>query len=275
MKKWIFSLLTVALLCALFVLPVQASQLLNPNLPDGRLRPRLVDEANLLRRAEAEELLETLDEISERQRCDVIVVTVNSLDGKRPRDFADDFYDYNGYGYGTAHDGILLLLSMEARDWWMTTTGYGTTAFTDAGLDYMSDQFLPKLKDNNYAKAFTIFAELCDDFITQAKTGKPYDTGNLPHAPMSVLWIFVSLAAGILLAFIPVTIMKGKLKSVRSQPAANSYIVQNSMNLTNQRDLFLYANTTRTARPKESKSGGSSTHRSSSGRSHGGRGGKF
>ena len=48
-------------------------------IPDTRLLPRLTDEADLLTDAEEEELLTKLDEISERQQCDVVVATVNSL----------------------------------------------------------------------------------------------------------------------------------------------------------------------------------------------------
>ena len=97
--------------------------------------------------------------------------------------YADDFYDYNGYGYGENRDGILLLISMENRDYWISTYGYGMTAFTDAGLAYIQDQFLSDLSDGNYFESFTTFAELCDSFITQARTEKPYDTGNLPRPP--------------------------------------------------------------------------------------------
>ena len=43
---------------------------------------RLVDEAGLLTEEEAAELSEKLDTISEKQECDVVVVTVDSLDGK-------------------------------------------------------------------------------------------------------------------------------------------------------------------------------------------------
>ena len=44
--------------------------------------PRLVDRADLLSELEEEELEARLDEISERQQADVVVVTVNSLDGR-------------------------------------------------------------------------------------------------------------------------------------------------------------------------------------------------
>ena len=29
---------------------------------------------------------------------DAVIVTSNDLKGKTPRDYADDYYDYNGYG---------------------------------------------------------------------------------------------------------------------------------------------------------------------------------
>ena len=132
-------------------------------IPDNRLLPRLTDEADLLSDSEETDLLAKLDEISDRQKCDVVVATVNSLEGKTAMEYADDFYDYNGYGYGEERDGIILLISMEDRDWWMSTCGYGITAFTDAGQKYMSDKFIPMVSDGEYADAFTKYADLCDD----------------------------------------------------------------------------------------------------------------
>lgn len=48
-------------------------------IPETRQLPRLVDRADLLSELEEEELEARLDEISERQQADVVVVTVNSL----------------------------------------------------------------------------------------------------------------------------------------------------------------------------------------------------
>ena len=69
-------------------------------IPEERQLPRLVDKAGLLNESEASNVLSKLDTISEELKFDVIVVTVNSLDGKTPTQYADDFFDYNGYGYG-------------------------------------------------------------------------------------------------------------------------------------------------------------------------------
>ena len=229
---------------------------------------RLVDDANLLTASQEQDLVEKLNEISLRQGMDVVVVTADTLGGKSPQDYADDYYDYNGY----AADGILLLVSMEDRDWWISTTGYGITAFTDAGIDYLADQFVSFLSDEEYAQAFDIFAEQCDAFITQARTGDPFDSHNLPQEPFPVvLFVIISLVVGLIVALIATGIMRGKLKSVRAKHQAADYVRPGSMKVTQSREIFLYDHVSRTPRPKES----SGTHISSSGRSHGGGGGKF
>lgn len=240
-------------------------------------RTRVVDMAELMDDTEKSSLLSKLDEISERQQLDVVVVTVNTLDGKTPAAYADDFYDYNGYGFGQNKDGVLLLVSMEDRDWYISTTGYGITAFTDKGIEYISDEFKPYLSDGDYYEAFVEYAKQCDKFITQAKTGEPYDVGNMPKEPFPVgAAIFTGLAIGLIVAFIATSVMKGKLKTVRMQPSASDYVKNGSMKLTNRQDVFLYSHVNKTRRESSSHSGGgSSTHISSSGSSHGGGGGKF
>lgn len=268
MKKKRIGILAAGLLCGASAVSAMAQ-----TIPEERQYPRIVDDADLLSDGEEEELLEKLDEISERQEFDVAVVTVDSLDGRSARAFADDFYDYNGYGMGPDDDGALLLLSMEERDWYVTTHSFGVTAITDAGLDYMSDRFVPELSDGDYAEAFAMFAEMCDEFVTQAKNGEPYDVDNLPSEHMGIMLIPVVLLIGFVLAFLPMLVMKSSMKTVKPKNAAADYVIKGSRNLRVERDRFLYRNVSRTAKPKDN--GGSSTHMSSSGRSHGGGGGKF
>lgn len=128
MKKKIAGVLLICLLVPALILPAAAQ-----SIPEERQAERLVDAAGLLSADDAAELLKKLDEISERQACDVVIVTVNSLEGKTPTAYADDFFDYTGYGYGENDDGILFLISMEERDWAISTYAFGVVAFTDAG----------------------------------------------------------------------------------------------------------------------------------------------
>lgn len=238
--------------------------------------PRFVDMAGLLSSRDSSEIRSALDELSIQRNFDVRIVTTDNLENLSVRDYADTIYDRWGFGYGAHKDGILLLINMEERDWYISTSGFGITAFTDAGIDYIGEQIVPYLSDGDYTVAFETFVQLCDTFLTQAESGSPYDRDTLPRAPLSPVWIFVSILLGVIFAGIVVGVMCGKLKTVRPQKTANSYIKIGSMMLTDSRDLFLYRTVTKTPRPRpENHSGGSSVHGSSSGSHHGGGGGKF
>ena len=275
MKKQIWMILLAVLLVLSGTGEVSAEEA--RTIPEQRLLPRLVDEEDLLTEEEESSLLEKLDEISLRQDCDVVIAVVSGLEGSTAMEYADDFYDYNGYGMGSERDGILLLVSMEERDWWMSTCGYGITAFTDAGMKYMSEKFLPELSDGNYMQAFEKFSELCDDFITQAKTGEPYDQGNLPAEPFNPFWIAVDLVIGFGMGYVIAFRKKEKLRTVRKKVMAEDYTLPGSFVLTVNSDRFVRKYTTSQVIQvdSESDSSGSSTHTSSSGTTHGGTGGKF
>ena len=165
MKKRLFGILFAVLLCLSLSVPAFAQ---------GNM-PLLVDNADLLTDSEESALLSKLANISSNQQTDIVIVTVNDLDGKTPRDYADDFYDFNCY----AEDGVLLLISMENSDWYISTSGYGITAVTDAGREYMAEQFVDDLGDGDYYDAFVTYADLCDEFINMARSGDPFDVDDL------------------------------------------------------------------------------------------------
>lgn len=269
MKKKIMSGIIILLLFTVAILPIYAGE----NEPQEHMLKRLVDEAGLLTDEEEAGVLGKLDEISERQQFEVVIVCVNSLEGEPAQDYADDFYDENGYGFGEEKDGALLLVSMEEREWHISTCGYGITAITDAGISYLSDQFLEDLGSGDYMEAFEAFADTCDELVTQAKEGDPYDVGSESSGGVSKIWIPGALLLGFLLAGFPMSVMKKNMKNVRMQAAASGYVKEGSQNITKQTDRFLYHTVSRTKKPE--KEGGSSTHSSSSGTSHGGGGGRF
>ena len=249
-------------------------------IPEGRQLERLVDDADLLNDSEERLILAKLNEISEKQECDVAIITTPSLAGKSSQAFADDFYDYNGYGYGEGDDGILFLICPAERDWAISTYGFGITAFTDAGQERLMSYVLTPLRDDLYFDAFLEFAEQCDAYLAQSRTDAPYDVNNLPRRSLErpMTNVIIGLIFGMIVAFIVVSVMKSSLKSVAKQARADSYMRAGSLNVNENREIFLYSNVTKTAKQSSSSSsggGGSSTHSSSSGRSHGGSSGKY
>jgi len=241
--------------------------------------PRYIDEVNLLTAQEAGELTAKLDAISERHQFDVVVAVVDSLGGKNARLYAADFYEQKGFGFGRNLDGIILLVAMEYREYAFVTTGYGMRAFTDAGQVYLEKLFLPYLKSDEYSMAFMAFADAVDDFLVKAGEGEPYDTGNIRLTPSEKMKYRLytaigSVLLGLIIALVVTGIWRSQLKSVGRQDLAQAYIRPGSMALTARRDIFLHRHVTKTARPKNTSSGGGS-FKSSSGRSFSGRSGRF
>ena len=265
MKKTIWMIfLAVIMICSLSI-SVAAADL-----------PLLYDDADLLTETEEKALLSQLESLSRSVGLDVVVVTVNSTGSLSPTAYADDFYDDHGYGQGGTKDGLLLLVSMENNDWWISTRGYAITAFTDAGIEYIGKQVTPYLHDGDYLDAFKEFAAQCEDFVAQARSGDPYDAHNLPKAPFNILRAaIIALIIGFVIAKIHTGRLKKQMKSVQKQAAAADYVRQGSLNISTSHDIFLYRTVNKSARNTSNSRGGSSTHRSSSGASHGGGGGKF
>lgn len=246
---------------------------------------RLVDQAALLNDADEAALQKKLDTISEELQFDVVIVTAKHIGSRTPMEFADDYFDYNGFGYGENYDGVCLLISMAERDWWISTCGYGETALSD---DYFLNLIDPSdftyyLKNGDYARSFNYFADTVSDFVTEAKTNEPYSAKHrYQDWKNKVIGVCISLVLGLIVAAI-VTYSKysNYTGAVQQRSEAAGYMV-GSVRFGECYDNFLGSYVNRTRRVTESSTsssgGGHSSgghHTSSSGRSHGGGGGKF
>lgn len=251
--------------------------------------PLLVDDAGLLTEEQFTRLNQMLEEVSRKHNATISIVTKNGITGD-VESYTDDYYDYNGYGVGPNHDGCMFLIDMNTRRFHIGTTGNGIKALTDFGMQEMDDEMTPYLRNGQYYEAFRVFVNKADSYYTQYENGTPYDnpyyrpdgSEEAPSlskdGPPGGTAVIISGAIGLISSLIGVGSMKSKLKTVRYQPAANSYVRDNSMYMAVSEDNFLYSNVTQTRRESEYRGGGgggSSVHVGSSGTSHGGHSGSF
>ena len=241
--------------------------------------PAFVDDAGLCSEDEVQEINTRLDGLCDKYNMKFAIVTVDDMGYKSPMVFSDDYYDehfINEYP-----DGVVFMVCMGTRDMYLSTAGYGITAFTDAGISALNDRVAEYLSAGDYYEAFDEFVSLADDYVTKALEGNPYDVDNLPKEPFDFFGsLIIALVVGLLFGIVYVCNLKSKLKSVGYSKSATSYVAPGSFKLADSRDIYLYSTVSKTARPKDTGSssgyrGGSSTHRSSSGHSHGGGGRKF
>ena len=252
--------------------------------PTQRLKPRLLDNADLLSPDEEKALEANLDDLSKKWKSNVCILTVDSHTGTIEA-FADDYFDYNGFGADYNESGILFMLSMADREWAISTSGEAIQVFTDYGQSQMTDKMLPYLSDGRYYDAFNKFLEISDYYYDTYSKGNPYDVGYKPPKTRDdyLRMILFSLIGGLVVALIPVGVMAAQLKSVKKQMAANDYRSHDGLVVSTHLDNFVRSSVSRHRRDTDSGGGGrsggfgggSSIHTSSSGHSHGGSHGHF
>jgi len=245
-KNKIFSIVLVLLLCAATVLPVLA----------GEASPRLYDGAELLSEDARDRIQKRLDEVSDKYKVELVIVTVDGMDGLSPEDFASSYYNSGNYGFGDGRDGVLLLVSMEDRDSYILANGkdLGAKAVSPDDIDNIGDSVAEHLSDEEYEEAFETFISKCEYEIDGEINGFPFDYGPK---------IIIALIIGFVIAFIVTGVWKGQLNSVRQKVNAEGYAKKGSMKITTSRDFFLYKTVSRVKIQKSSGSssgGGSSRH---------------
>ena len=219
----------------------------------------LYDEADLLTDSEEAALVEKLTEASHATNAQIVVATIASMDGGDIDSFVDYLYDSMGLGYGADHDGVLILVCMDPREYRILSNGYAGVAIGPDQIDALCDVVEFYLSNGNYATAFTLFVNECEDYLAYYQAGSPFKAGKS---------FMISLVIGIIAGLIVAFVLKGQLKSVRKQDSARVYVKKGSMRLTYSRDIFLYRNVTRTKkqeRVESTSSGSGGTTRSKGG----------
>ena len=253
-KTSLFLLLT--LLLALLVIPAQATEL-----------GYVTDAADLLSYEEWEHLESLCGSISDQYDCGVYVVTVDDFTEYGTGDVFEVTYGiYHGYalGKGADRDGLILLLSMDTREFALFVYGDGAEyAFDAYGQEMLEGEFLPRFKDNDWYGGFEAYVKACGSYLSSAAAGEPVREGH-------GMTILICILGSFLVSLIVVTILKAGMKNVEKAQQADQYL-SGELKLDQKHDQFI--KTTRTRRKIETEDGNDSKARSGGGGS--GRSGSF
>ena len=205
------------------------------------------DEADIVSEDELVRLEGLAKSVSEKHGIDVAVLAVETLGGEYEVSFADDYY---GAYFGD--DGVLLVYAVYDETRYVFTCGSCIDAI-DGNLSEISEAISDPFFYRNYAEGFENYINAVDRLMSSHKT---------KGLGISVV---ISIAAGFIVAFVVTGVMKSQLDGARFNAMAENYLKKDSFKLTLSRDFFLYSTITRVPKPKNN-----SSHRSSSGRMHGG-----
>ena len=148
------------------------------------------DISDLLTYEEWEELETRAADISNRQHCGVYFALVDDF-----TDYGDgsvyevtyQLYHGSELGFGKDRDGIIVLLSMEERDYAMFVYGeYAEYAFDDFVQEKLEEQFLGDFGDNDWYGGISDYLDACGEFLTKAEEGKPVRSSPWPMVAVAV-----------------------------------------------------------------------------------------
>jgi len=232
----------------------------------------VIDKANIIDDSQKMTLQAMSDNIKNKYGLETVIVTIESSGDQSSMAYADDYFDYNGYGVGDDHEGILLLVNFSNeygnREVWISTSGPRTISKYQPLIDPILDEVAPLLSNQDYTGASLEFLGIVDHVEDTGKI-KTYGerVGHMLTSPIPYL-------AALVIAAIATLALTYSSKS-KVTTSGRNYESSDSFKLTKERDDFINEHVTRQAIPKNNSSSGGGSHTGSSGSSHGGGGRSF
>ena len=234
---------------------------------------KVYDFADLFSLDEELSLYNSINSFIEKTGYDMAIVTVNYNNKESAMEYADDFYDYNDF----SKNGILFLIDMDTREYYISTSGEVIFYFDDYRIESVLDVLEYDIGSGNYIGAANSFVDEVIYYNDLGIVTSKYaidKNGKIVRKTPWLLFIIISLVVGVIVTLI----LKGRNKKIKISKDADKYL-NGDLKVTRREDRFLFRDTKRIYSPISSSSGGSgggfSSHSGSSGISHGGGGRKF
>ncbi len=242
MKKLLLTFLAAVLMIVLLVSPALAADL-----------PNVTDAAELMTEEQAATLEQMAEDIAGKYGCGVYVVTVGDyrdLEDTDVQTCAEDLYEYFDLGVGEEKNGILLMLSMEDRDYALIAFGQKAHySFTDYGSRVLAGEFLDNFRSDDWYGGFYDYVEKAGEMLALAESGTPvddYSEDEPEYSPPSRadrirMSAIIGLILGVIIAAITCGVFKRQMKNAVKAVGAERYIArENGMVMNDRYDRFTH-----------------------------------
>ena len=231
-KKYLFYLIWLLLLLLINIVPVSAKEnnmcvrsiddlhvkenMITGSNNNAILSTPCVDEkekvydfADLLSDSEEEELYNTIQNFIEKTNYDLAVVTINENNKYSPTEYADDFYDYNNFGFNITRDGLLILIDMSSRDIWISTTGNALKMYDDSRCDSVYRYGASSATIGNYKESFSKMIEKLTEYYNSGfpesnenlnfdDNGNPYYIKHINYSLVALISFIITLVVSLI-----------------------------------------------------------------------------
>ena len=233
---------------------------------------------------------------------DVVIVSAYTDGERSAEEYADDYYDYGGFGVGKKASGVLLLYYMDGPgqpggECYISTAGTMINMLTDERIESILDDVYGNLGNRDFAGATECFLEDVKVYVKEGVESGQYtydrDTGEIVRYHSIRLYevVIAMVIAGILAGSVCLDIKKRYAMKQSSREVSNSLQAYRAdcafhFSVAGDKMINKYVRSIPIPRNTSSGSGGrghsgsssagrSTIHTSSSGRSHGGGGRRF
>ncbi len=265
-------------------------------------QPRVFDQAGLFSETEIIQLEEKIAQCRKSTKMDVVIVSAYADGERSAEEYADDYYDYGGFGVGKKASGVLLLYYMDGPgqpggECYISTTGTMINMLTDERIESILDDVYGDLGNRDFAGAAEHFLEDVKAYVKEGVESGQYtydrDTGEIVRYHSIRLYevAIAMVIAGILAGSVCLDIKKRYAMKQSSREVSNSLQAYRAdcafhFSVAGDKMVNKYVRSVPIPRNTSSGSGGrghsgsssagrSTIHTSSSGSSHGGGGRRF
>ena len=213
----------------------------------------IFDEYGLLSQEEKQELNQELADIYEQYQYDAILLITPDISSDDARKYAAEFMQENKIGYGDTHEGMCIFNQPDKRNITIVFRGKTQDDFTDTIQDLMLDKCQGKMKEGDMTGGYkSLISDLKKGLIrvTQGKKIRPLDISDTSLPEEALIYLIISFAVMAIPTLIMTLFQVHKMKTRVPQPNANAYQAEGGLQLTEERDMFLYSTISRTEKPK-------------------------
>lgn len=265
-------------------------------------QPRVFDQAGLFSETEIIQLEEKIVQCRKSTKMDVVIVSAYADGERSAEEYADDYYDYGGFGVGKKASGVLLLYYMDGPgqpggECYISTAGTMINMLTDERIESILDDVYGDLGNRDFAGAAEHFLEDVKAYVKEGVESGQYtydrDTGEIVRYHSIRLYevAIAMVIAGISAGSVCLDIKKRYAMKQSSREVSNSLQAYRAdcafhFSVAGDKMVNKYVRSVPIPRNTSSGSGGrghsgsssagrSTIHTSSSGSSHGGGGRRF
>ena len=263
---------------------------------------RVFDQVGLFSETEIIQLEEKIAQCRKSTKMDVVIVSAYADEERSAEEYADDYYDYGGFGVGKKASGVLLLYYMDGPgqpggECYISTAGTMINMLTDERIESILDDVYGDLGNRDFAGATEHFLEDVKVYVKEGVESGQYtydrDTGEIVRYHSIRLYevAIAMVIAGILAGSVCLDIKKRYAMKQSSREVSNSLQAYRAdcafcFSVAGDKMVNKYVRSVPIPRNTSSGSGGrghsgsssagrSTIHTSSSGSSHGGGGRRF